>query len=334
MKQRKFVDSVVLYVQAGRGGNGSASFRRESHVPRGGPDGGDGGKGGDVILRADPNVDSLIHIYFCPHQRAGDAGPGRGRKQHGINGRDCLVPVPRGTQVFNAESGEMLADIVEAGAEYIAGHGGKGGLGNCHWVSSTHQAPLEHTPGGEGETCTLRLELKLVADVGLVGYPNAGKSSLLRCLSDAHPKVAAYPFTTLNPIIGTMVLEDYRRLTIADIPGLIKDAHLGVGLGYDFLRHVERSPYLLYVIDMAGTDGRKPHEDYLSLRDELEIYDATLAKRPALVLANKMDSDEATANLPIFVRETGVKPLSVSAITEEGIPEIKAAISALVKPRP
>jgi GTP-binding protein len=329
MKQRKFVDSAVLYARAGCGGDGSASFRREKFIPYGGPDGGDGGRGGSVILRADPNVDSLIGVYFSPHQNADDGGAGRGKKQHGANGKDRVVAVPCGTTVHDGETGEVLADIVEPGAEYVAARGGRGGLGNCHWVSSTHQAPREFTPGEDGQEVNLRLELKLVADFGLVGYPNAGKSSLLRCLSDAHPKVGAYPFTTLNPIIGTMVLENYRRITLADIPGLIKDAHLGVGLGYAFLRHVERASCLVFVIDMSGIDGREPHEDYANLREEIRLYDASLLDRPSLTVANKMDAPEAAERLAVFSRHTGLQPLPVSAVTGEGIPALRAAIAGL-----
>lgn len=329
MKVRKFVDSAVLHAQAGRGGNGCVSFRREKFVPKGGPDGGDGGRGGHVILEADPEVDSLIDIYFAPHRRAQSGGHGRGKKQHGRNGKDLVVRLPCGTQVCNAESGDVLADVVGPGATFEAAHGGKGGNGNCHWATSTHQAPTEHTNGEEGESFTYRLELKLVADIGLVGFPNAGKSSLLTCLSDAHPRIGAYPFTTLNPIIGTIIFEDYTRVTMADIPGLLKDAHLGVGLGHAFLRHVERAAYLVYVIDMAGMDGRIPHEDYANLVDELRCYRADLAQRRSLVVANKMDLQDAVEHLAEFQGKTGMNPIPVSAETGDGVPVLRKAIAEL-----
>jgi len=298
------------------------SFRREKFVPKGGPDGGDGGDGGSVILRADPQVDSLVSIYYEPHRSAESGGHGKGKLMHGRNGRNLTVLVPCGTEV-RLESGETVADLVEPGQEYIAARGGRGGKGNRHWLTSTHRAPRESTPGEEGEAVTLRLELKLIADVGLVGYPNAGKSSLLRALTGAQPKVAAYPFTTLNPVIGTLAFEDYTSLTIADLPGLISGASRGVGLGHAFLRHVERSRMLVYVIDMAGADGRNPWEDYLSLREELEKYNKALLARRAIVIANKMDIPSAEANLRIFAEKTGTRPIAVSAATGAGIEPLK-----------
>jgi len=244
-KSRTFIDSAVLRARAGKGGNGCASFRREKSVAKGGPDGGDGGRGGHVILKADQDVDSLVGIYYAPERRAKDASHGKGKKLHGRNGKDLIVRVPRGTEVWNAETCIMLGDMVEHGQNLVVARGGKGGLGNCHWKTATHQAPTEHTYGEQGESVCFRLELKLLADIGLVGFPNAGKSSLLSAISDAHPKVAAYPFTTLNPIIGTVVLKNYTSLKVADIPGLMKGAHDGTGLGHAFLRHVERSSHLI-----------------------------------------------------------------------------------------
>jgi len=330
MKTRKFVDSAPLYAKAGNGGNGSASFRREKFVPKGGPDGGDGGRGGHVILKADRETDSLIGIFFSPHRKAEHGGPGRGKQMHGKNGDDLYIKVPCGTQVTDFETGDVLADIVTEGEEFCIAHGGKGGLGNVHWKKSTHQAPTEHTDGVPGEEVSLKLELKLVADIGLVGFPNAGKSSLLTKISDAHPRVAAYPFTTLNPIIGTIIFENYTRATVADIPGLIKDAHLGVGLGYAFLRHVERAHYLVYVIDMAGVDGRDPHEDYLNLKRELKLYQGDLVRRPFLVVANKMDCKESEEKLAEFVKETGETPLRISAQEGDGIDELREAIFTML----
>ncbi len=329
MKTRKFIDTAVVYATSGKGGNGSASFRREKFVAQGGPDGGDGGKGGSVILRGNQDEDSLIRLYFSPHQKAKHGGDGRGRKMHGANGDDCILSIPLGTEVWDREAGVILGDIVEHDQELVVARGGKGGIGNVHFKSSTHQAPTEHTPGEGGEEITLRLELKIMADIGLVGLPNAGKSSLLSRVSDAHPKIAAYPFTTLNPVLGTIVFDDYTRLRVADIPGLIEGAHDGVGLGHAFLRHVERSTYLLYVIDMAGVDARKPEDDYNCLREELRLHDAALIKRPSLVIANKTDLPDAAENLKRFRKETGCDPICISAETGDGIDDLKAALHDL-----
>jgi len=325
------VDRTPLYARAGSGGHGCSSFRREKYVPRGGPDGGDGGKGGSVILRADRDVDSLVGIFFAPHRHAKDAGRGKGKRLHGKNGPDLVLKVPCGTEVWTRETAAvLLADLAEHDAEITVAKGGAGGLGNWHWKSSTHRAPRDHTPGEPGEEIALQLELKIAADAGLVGFPNAGKSSLLSCVSEAHPKVASYPFTTLNPIVGTVVFEDYTRLKIADIPGLIDGAHRGVGLGHDFLRHVERSRFLVYVVDMAGVDGRTPWHDYEALRNELTLHDKELGTRPSLVVANKMDLDEARDNVAAFREKTGLDLLEVSALSGEGIDGLKSALHGLV----
>ena len=324
-----FVDEAKIFVSAGSGGNGCVSFRREKHVPRGGPDGGDGGRGGSVILRGDYDEDSLIKLFFAPHQKAGHGGDGRGRQMHGASGADLILKVPLGTEVWDREADVMLGDIVEHGQEIVVAKGGQGGIGNMHFKSSTNQSPTKTIPGGEGEEITLRLELKIMADIGLVGFPNAGKSSLLSCLSDAHPKVASYPFTTLNPVLGTILFDDYSRLRIADIPGLIEGAHDGVGLGHAFLRHVERSKFLIYVIDMAGVDTRKPEDDYNCLREELRMHDEALMERPSIVVANKMDLPESEENLKTFCKETGLDPILVSAETGEGIDTLKEKLHDL-----
>ena len=329
MKTRKFVDKVTVYATSGKGGRGSSSFRREKFVARGGPDGGDGGVGGSVIFRANRDEDSLVSLFFTPHQRAKHAGDGRGRGMHGANGEDRIISIPLGTEVWDQEAGVLLGDITEHGQELLVAKGGKGGLGNIHFKSSTNQAPTKTIEAGPIEEITLRLELKIMADIGLVGLPNAGKSSLLSILSDAHPKIAAYPFTTLNPVLGTVIFDDYTRLRIADIPGLIEGAHSGVGLGHDFLRHVERSTFLLYVIDMAGVDARKPEDDYNCLREELHLHDASLSERPSLVLANKMDMPEAAENLERFRKETGCDPITISAEEGTGIDELKAQLHTL-----
>ena len=298
-------------------------------MARGGPDGGDGGRGGSVILRGSHDESSLIRIFFEPQRRAEDGEAGHGKCMHGRNGRDRIVPVPCGTEVYDESTGLLLGDIVEHGQDLVVARGGSGGLGNVHWKSSTHRSPTEYTEGGPGEIVTLRLHLKLMADAGLIGYPNAGKSSLLTQLSDAHPKVAAYPFTTLNPIIGTMIFDDYTRMTVADIPGIVKGAHEGVGLGHGFLRHIERASCLVYVIDMAGVDGRSPVEDFQSLETELRMHREDLVTRARLIVANKMDIPEAEDHYRAFRKATGLDPLRVSAKTGQGMETLKAAIGAL-----
>ncbi|MBU0676668.1 MAG: GTPase ObgE [Verrucomicrobia bacterium] len=326
MKTITFKDRVKLYVRAGNGGNGISSFRREKFVPKGGPDGGDGGHGGSVYMMADKNTDSLLDLYYRPHQKAQHGEPGRGKKQHGKTGADLTIKVPCGTIACDFESGEWIGEVIEEGDRLLLAQGGKGGLGNCHFTSSTHQSPTEFTPGTEGEQVVLRLELKLVADVALVGYPNAGKSTLLSRLSHAHPKVAPYPFTTLNPVIGTMTFEDYKTLTVADIPGLINGAHEGVGLGYDFLRHIERTRLLVFIVDIAGVDGRHPAEDFRNIRKEIKLYRDDLAERPHIVVANKMDLDNAAEGLAEFEKETGISPLAISAEENSGVEELKLAL--------
>lgn len=275
----------------------------------GGPDGGDGGRGGDVVFRASNHVNSLVSLYFDPHLFAEDGVPGSGRKCYGRRGRDRIVDVPPGTLVTDADTGLLVADIVEPGAKVIVARGGAGGFGNVHFKSSVNQAPTEHTPGGAAEERRLHLELKTIADAGLLGFPNAGKSSLLTAVSAATPKIASYPFTTLNPIVGTMVYQDFAKIRIADVPGIIEGASKGVGLGFAFLRHLERSRVMVYVIDMAGTDGREPWEDYRILSKEIADYNEELPMRPAIVVANKMDCAAARKNLRRFIKETGVTPI-------------------------
>jgi GTP-binding protein len=332
VKTRLFVDCVTVQVRAGKGGSGCCSFRREAGVDKGGPDGGDGGRGGNVILRGDRGEDSLVRLFYAPRVVADDGGPGRGQQQHGRNGRDRLVAVPCGTQIHHAETGLLVADITEEGQEVVVARGGRGGWGNVHWKRPTHQAPTEFTPGLPGEEFPLRLELRVLADVGLVGCPNAGKSSLLRAISDAHPKVAAYPFTTLHPIVGTVCYPDYSQIRVADVPGLIAGAHAGVGLGHDFLRHVARSRVLLYVIDMAGVDGRRPWDDYRALHRELALHSAELVKRPSLVVANKMDLPEAAENLAAFRRRIRRGVLPISAQNGTGLAALRRRLFKLVQP--
>jgi GTP-binding protein len=318
-----FVDKLIIQVEAGHGGKGSASFRREKYVPMGGPDGGDGGRGGSVYLIATSSEQSLVDLKFQPFWKAGRGGDGAGRRQHGANGADCNIKVPVGTLVFDTETDELLCDLKEDGQIFLAAKGGIGGLGNTHFVSSVNRAPRKFQPGTEGEVKTLELELKTVADVGLVGFPNAGKSTLLKAVSAARPKTAPYPFTTLTPNIGVIETEDYRRFTIADIPGLIEGAHDNVGLGHDFLRHIERCRLFCYVLDMAGTDGRDPLDDLAKLREELDCYEPGLSQRPAFIVANKMDMPESAPNLERLRQAEPQTPiLGTCAELGENTPEL------------
>ena len=292
-----FIDKTSITVQAGHGGRGSCSFRRAKFIPNGGPDGGDGGNGGNVVIYADHGESSLVDLRFQPQWKAEVGEDGHGRQKHGRNGADCRIRVPMGTLIFDADTGELLCDLKEDKQEYIVARGGKGGLGNLHFVSSTNRAPRICQPGLAGEERRIDLEVKLIANVGLVGFPNAGKSTLLGAVSAAHPTVAAYPFTTLYANVGVVEMEDYRRITIADIPGLIDGAHENVGLGEAFLRHIERCRLFCYVLDMAGVDGRDPLEDLKTLRKELELYSPGMSSRPYVIFANKMDLPGAEENL-------------------------------------
>ena len=292
-----FIDKTQIRVKAGDGGSGSCSFRREKFIPKGGPDGGDGGAGGNVILEASTSESSLVSLVFKRSYRAKNGTNGAGKGLYGHKGDDLILKVPVGTVVRDLDSDEVIADLDENGAQAIVANGGRGGRGNIHFATSTNRAPRKFETGREGEERQLELELKMIADAGLVGYPNAGKSTLISNLSDAKPKVAPYPFTTLHPVVGVVEYPDYRRLTLADIPGLIDGAHRNVGLGHAFLRHIERTSVLLYVLDMGGVDGRAPWDDLASLEQELELYLPGLSKRPSLIVANKMDLPDAEANL-------------------------------------
>ena len=351
-----FVDRIKIFAQAGKGGRGCASFRREKFVPKGGPDGGDGGRGGNVILRADRHVDNLANLFYEPIIKAKDGGHGMGKKMSGRAGADKVVKIPVGTVVWRGEQtmpvipseveasheitstvpwqdsstshgttgAEVVADLTRDGQDFVLCRGGAGGKGNVHFKSSRNRAPRQYTEGEEGEQGHFLLELRTIADVGLVGYPNAGKSTLLRKISAARPKVAAYPFTTLHPIVGVIEFPGYRRGTVADIPGLIKGAHLGLGLGHEFLRHITRCHLLIFVVDIAGSEGRNPVEDLQNLRRELDLYDRTLSSRPWLVVANKMDLPGATENLKALqARFPKVQILPTAAATGKGIAALK-----------
>ena len=328
-----FVDRIKVFAQAGRGGRGSVSFRREKFVPKGGPDGGDGGRGGDVILRADRHVDNLSNLFYEPIIKAKSGGHGMGKKMAGRAGADKVVKVPIGTiiwpadQIKNRESkieNEPIVDLTRDGQEFILCEGGEGGKGNVHFKSSRNRAPREYTEGEEGDQGHFSLELRTIADAGLIGYPNAGKSTLLRKISAARPKVAAYPFTTLHPIIGVVQYSEYKRATIADIPGLIEGAHKGVGLGHEFLRHITRCRIFLFVLDIAGSEGRNPIHDLQQLRKELDLYDPRLSERPWFVVANKMDLAEAEENLKALRKKfPKIDVVAISAAKGEGTEELK-----------
>ena len=330
MKAKSFIDAVDVIVRSGKGGDGATSFRREALVAFGGPDGGDGGRGGDVVFAASEHVNSLLSLYYDPKCFAQDGGPGLGQKMFGKRGKDLVVPVPLGTEVYEADTGLLVADITSPGQRVVVARGGAGGYGNVHFKSSVNQAPTEHTPGGPCEERRLRLELKTIADIGLLGFPNAGKSSILSSLSSAEPKIASYPFTTLNPVVGTVFYDDYAKLQMADVPGIIEGAAKGVGLGLAFLKHLERSKAFLYVIDMAGTDGREPWNDYLVLKKEIEEYSPALASRPSLVVANKMDDPAAAENAARFVKETHKRPLRISCLDGTGLEKLKEKLRTLV----
>jgi GTP-binding protein len=403
-----FVDKVRIRVKAGDGGNGCVSFRREKYIERGGPDGGDGGKGGDVVLVADKNVGDLSEYFFHPRVVAKHGGHGRGKNCFGRKAADVVAKVPVGTQVFalggpirelaeskyhpaaateefspdtrvgmpfgikrrpvvgtgdvvgrvpsrgvGSETGaaaegsglttdrELIADLTEDGQRYVLARGGRGGRGNAAFKSSIHQAPREFEYGEPGEQWDVELELKTLADVGIVGFPNAGKSTLISKITKAHPKIAPYPFTTLTPNVGIIGYDDFTRIRVADIPGLIEGAHRGKGLGHDFLRHIERCGLLVLLIDMAGVDGRNPWDDYEQLLRELELYQPGVLKKPRLVVANKMDLPDAKKNLAAFKRNVGhasslskckrpktskMLVLQISALDGTGLEKLKVAV--------
>lgn len=390
-----FIDEVKIFARAGHGGRGCVAFLREAYRPKGGPDGGNGGRGGHVILEADPDVNNLVAQYYKPRLIAPNGNPGSGKNLTGRAGRDLIIKVPRGTLVwrraiqskpvpppcapadegtenapdqylpisheqrpkfrhageahaleFHAdeqppntlqtstdEDRELVTDLTQPGERFLLCKGGRGGRGNKSFATATRQTPRFAQPGEPGEEGHYLLELRLLADVGLVGYPNAGKSTLLSAVSDAHPKIAPYPFTTLHPHLGIISYPDYTRLTLCDIPGLIEGAHRNVGLGHAFLRHVQRCAGLAIVLDMAGTDGRNPWDDYQNLLRELELYDSATLNRPRLVVANKMDEPVAPSLLKKFRRRNpGVSVVSISAAFDQGMDRFKNALRRLTQP--
>lgn len=363
-----FIDQQIIHAKAGNGGHGCVSFRREKFIEKGGPDGGNGGHGGDVILVADKNANNLVDLYYKPRLVAERGGHGEGKRKQGKSAQSLVIKVPCGTVIrrlqFTSLAGcklmvkgeahipgtdveierrrrtikvsptpttdtDVVADLTEEGQQVVLCRGGRGGRGNCTFTSSTHQAPREFETGELGEIGEFELTLKIIADVGLVGYPNAGKSTLLSRLTAAHPKIAPYPFTTLTPQVGVTYFEDLGKLTIADVPGLIEGAHDNVGLGHDFLRHIERCRLLLLLLDMAGVDNRDPIDDYRKLLKELELYNPALLKKPRLIVANKMDLPDADANLKRFKRRCRRKVVTISALESRGLDELKKVLRSL-----
>ena len=391
-----FVDSVKISVRAGHGGNGCVALLREAFRPKGGPCGGDGGKGGDVVLEACHDINNLIAQYYNPKIHAKNGMPGQGKGKTGKSGPTVVVKVPCGTTIwrivdsqdamieaaYQSQAGdsvadedesiiqnedsdatpglirhrgderaleidlddlaeqeaaakasthrELVADLIEDGQQFLLCRGGRGGLGNQHFANSKHQTPRFAQPGQPGEEGKFQLELRILAEVGLVGYPNAGKSTVLSAISKARPKVAPYPFTTLHPQIGVMEFSDYHRMTVCDVPGLIDGAHQNVGLGHAFLRHIQRCKALVLMIDMAGVDARKPWDDFKQLRRELELYDPEMLTKPFVVAANKMDMDESVSNLRSFKRRIrGVQVIELAAAFDEGVPALKEAMRSL-----
>jgi GTP-binding protein len=323
------VDQATIQVRSGRGGDGCVSFRREKFIPKGGPDGGDGGDGGSVYLLAEPGVDTLLDFTGRHHWFAEDGKPGQGKQMFGRSGKDLEIKLPPGTEVYDDATGELIVDLNAKGMRFCIAEGGKGGLGNEHFKTATNQVPQESTPGGESVERTLRLELKLIADIGLLGMPNAGKSTLLSAISRARPKIADYPFTTLEPNLGIAELSGARRLVFADIPGLIEGAHAGQGLGDRFLRHVERTRLLVHLLEIEPTDGSDPVDNFRVINAELAGYSKLLAEKPQIVVLSKMDllvseEDRRTA-AELVEHELGIRPLLISSASRLGLEELLEA---------
>jgi len=318
----KFVDEAKIYVKSGRGGKGCVSFRREKFVPRGGPNGGDGGNGGSVILIARQNMSSLLDHRYKQHYKAENGEHGRGKDQHGKNAPTLLVPVPVGTVVKDFFTGEILGDLTEDGDTLVVAKGGRGGRGNARFATPTNRAPRYAEPGEEAEERTLLLELKLLADVGIIGFPNAGKSTLISRISAARPKIADYPFTTLIPNLGVVSYNEGKTFVVADIPGLIKGAHEGTGLGIKFLRHIERTKVLIHLLDLSPLTERDPIEDYHQMNGELKAYSADLIKKPQIIAPNKIDITEAREKLKkikTYFNKLGIEVFPISSATGEGL---------------
>ncbi|SNB47853.1 GTPase ObgE [Geobacter sp. DSM 9736] len=333
----KFIDEVKIHAKAGDGGAGCVSFRREKFIPLGGPNGGDGGKGGDVIFRVSSNLSTLMDLRHHPHQKAGRGKNGMGKDRHGAYGEDLVILVPQGTLVKDDETGDLLADLTEPDQEVALLKGGRGGQGNTRFATSTHKAPRFAQPGEPGEERWLRLELKLMADVGLLGLPSVGKSSFITKVSAARPKIADYPFTTLAPNLGVVAYKDYRSFVLADIPGIIEGAHAGAGLGHRFLRHVERTRLLLHMLDCSWMPERDPLKEYETINRELRLFSPELTEKRQIIVVNKVDLPQVRDALPQLVEwftERRLKVFPVSAVTGEGIPALLDEIARHLWGRP
>jgi GTP-binding protein len=328
-----FVDRVTIRLQGGRGGNGCVSFRREKYVPRGGPDGGDGGHGGSVLILAEEGVDSLAALSHRKHWHAPNGQPGQGSGCRGRDAEDLVIRVPPGTVVIDAEKGHILKDLSEPGAQVNAARGGRGGKGNLHFKSSTNRAPRRATPGEDPEERLVTLELKVIADVGLVGKPNAGKSTLLSRLSRARPEIADYPFTTKYPSLGLVQVNFDRSFVMADIPGLIEGAHAGIGLGHEFLRHIERAGILVHLVEPTPADGTDPLENYHAIRRELEQYDVQLGERPEIPVITKAELPDAEAVRQALSHDLGREVLAISAVTGQGLDRLLRQIIDMLDQR-
>jgi GTP-binding protein len=328
-----FIDEARILVKAGDGGNGCLAFRREKYVPRGGPSGGDGGRGGDIFLVSTEHQNTLIQFRFNPEHKAQRGRHGEGSDCTGAEGYSIDLKVPVGTVVYDEATGERLHDFTTAGERLLIARGGRGGKGNARFATSTHQAPTEHEPGKPGQERRLRLELKLLADVGLVGFPNAGKSTLISRISAARPKIAAYPFTTLEPQLGVVSLDDFRSFVVADIPGLIEGAHLGHGLGVQFLRHIERTRLLAHLVDVSEASGREPAHDFETVMAELASFSEDLAAKPMIVVATKMDAAQDPARVEALrqvAAERGLAFFEISSVTGQGLDELRYAMAERV----
>lgn len=331
----KFIDRVKIYVQAGTGGNGTVAFRREAHVPKGGPSGGDGGRGGSVIFVATNSLSTLLDLRYYREYKAQNGEKGHAKKMHGADADDLVIRVPVGTCVYDDDTGNIIADLTKDGQRAVIAKGGRGGRGNARFASSRNPAPKICENGEPGEKFNLRVELKLLADVGLVGFPSVGKSTLLSVVSKARPQIADYHFTTIVPNLGVVQVKDGRSFVMADLPGLIEGASQGKGLGHQFLRHIERCRVIVHIIDMSGSEGRDPYEDYVTINKELGEYEYRLLERPQIIVANKMDGDEAEENLKKFKEKFGdQKVFPIIAPIHEGIDAVLYAVADALETAP